>query len=59
MITKEQKVIHASYQGEPFIVRCHSDIKINIFNVTEIEFILSVEQIGLNENIWDITNLKN
>ena len=42
--------------GVPFIVRCNSDVLINVFNVTDMNFLLAVDEegklMGTEHDIW-------
>lgn len=51
----------SSYQGEAFVLRCNSDITINCFNVTELNYMPDVDEKGnlkgTDENVWNITDI--
>ena len=51
----------AAENGEAFVVRCNQDVVVNIFEVTDIYYKLSVDEDGkledTDENVWDITNI--
>lgn len=46
--------------GEAFVVRCHSDVTLNMFSTRMIEYAFGVEENGklknISEDVWDITN---
>jgi len=61
LIKGDEEALRVAQNGEAFVVRCNQDVVVNIFEVTDMYFKLSVDENGklkdADENMWDITNI--
>ncbi len=59
----DESIRATTYDGEAFVVRCNSDITVNVFEVTDMYYTLCIDENGnlknTDENVWDITQIEN
>ena len=59
----DESIRATTYDGEAFVVRCNSDITVNVFEVTDMYYTLCIDENGnlknTDENVWDITRIEN